>query len=241
MTTGATATTAATYQPDTLKVLTVGYHTLYVQEKDSANNWSPRASARIWVGPIAWYKLDNQGVDSGLNAAALSITGGLAFTADRKNATLSALEFSGNGASASVTSASVAAGSNFTFSFWFKNSATDTTTRVFAATPGDEMLFSTKRNTLAFGIQAPTPFSVSGLFVANQWSHAAGVYNGKTLQLYVNGRLEGTLAAVGSTVGQLTGLRFGGPEAMPWTGFLDDIRIYRRTLTAPEIAKIYAQ
>jgi hypothetical protein len=239
MSAGATATTAAVFQPDTVTFLKVGYHTLYVQEKDSANNWSPRGSARIWVGPISWYKLDNNGADSGANAAALAIAGGAAFAADRKNAALSALEFPASGGSAVVAAPKIAAGSKFTFAFWFKSAAKDSAARIFAATPENEIFFSTKLNTLGFGVTLSTAFSASGTFVANQWTHAAGVFDGKTVQLYLNGKLAGTLAAAGSLAGDLAGLRFGGPEAAPWTGALDDIRIYKRALTAAEILRVY--
>jgi hypothetical protein len=241
MSSGATATTGKSFQPDTLKVLDVGYHTLYVQEKDSAGNWSEPGSARIWVGPISWYKLDGNGADSGLNSAPLTLSAGLAFAADRKSGKLSALEFGGNGGSATVGSPKVAAGSDFTFSFWFKSAGKDSAARFFAATPGDGIFFSTKLTALAFGVSLPAASSVTGTFAANQWTHAAGVYNGKTVQLYVNGKLAGTLAAAGSVSGDLTGLRFGGPEEASWTGTLDDIRIYRRALTAAEIAKLQAQ
>jgi hypothetical protein len=193
------------------------------------------------VGPISWYKLDNSGADSGANGAALAISSGLAFIADRKNASLSALEFGAGGGSAVVAAPKIAAGSNFTFSFWFKYAGKDTTARILAATPGNGIFFSAKPTTVAFGIGLPAAFSVSGAFVAGQWTHAAGVYDGKNALLYVNGRLAGTLAAPGSIAGDLTGLRFGGPEAAPWSGTLDDIRIYKRVLTAAEIAKIYAQ
>ena len=92
-----------------------------------------------------------------------------------------------------------------------------------------------------FGVSVPAPLSVTGTFVPDQWTHAAGVYNGKTLQLYVNGKPAGTLAAAGPTLGDLTGLRFGGPEEAPWEGALDEIRIYKRVLTAAEIVKLHAQ
>ncbi|MBW8890583.1 MAG: hypothetical protein JF616_22750 [Fibrobacteres bacterium] len=39
----------------------------------------------------------------------------------------------------------------------------------------------------------------------------------------------------------MTSLRFGGLEGTPWSGTLDDIRIYKRALTAAEIANIFAQ
>jgi len=241
MSSGSTATVSAVYQPDTLKFLTVGYHTLYVQEKDSANNWSAQGNARIWVGPISWYKLDNNGADSGLNASALTITGGTAFGNDRKNAKLSALQFDGSGGSGIVTAPKVAAGSKFTFAFWFQNSGKDTASHSILATQGNEIFFTTKLNSLGFGVSLPTTFSLPVTFGADQWTHAAGVYDGKTLQLYLNGRLAATLAAPGSPLGDLTDLRFGGSESSPWSGMLDDIRIYKRVLTAAEVAKIYAQ
>lgn len=241
MSTGSTATAATAYQPDTLKFLSVGYHTLHVQEKDSANNWSPRGSARIWVGPISWYNLDNNGADSGLNAAPLSITGGAAFAADRMKAKLSALEFDGSGGAAIVAAPAIPAGSNFTFSFWFKYAGKDTAAQIFAATPGNGIFFTTKPTALGFGVSVPAPFSVAGTFVADQWTHAAGVYNGKSLQLYVNGKSAGTLAAAGSISGDLAGLRFGSPETAPWAGALDDIRIYKRVMTAAEIVRLHAQ
>lgn len=236
---GSNSTGAASYQPDTLKFLPVGYHTLYVQEKDSASNWSPRGSARIWVGPIAWYKLDGSGADSGQNAADLATAGGVAFAADRKNAKLSALEFDGSGGAAILEAPLAAAGSKFTFSFWFKNAGKDSATRYLAATPGNGIFFSTKLASLGFGVSVPTAFSATGAFVADQWTHAAGVYDGKTLQLYLNGKLAATLAAAGSHTGDLAGLRFGGPENAPWAGSVDDIRIYKRALSLAEIARIY--
>lgn len=240
MSSGATATAALVFQPDTLKFLSLGYHALYVQEKDSAGNWSPRGSARIWVGPISWYKLDNSDADSGSNAAPLSIAGAASFAADRKGAPLAALEFSPAGGSATVSAPKFAAGSGFTFAFWFKYAGKDTVAHTLAATPGNAIFFTAKPTILAFGVSLPTVFTAPGTFVAEQWTHAAGVFDGKTVQLYLNGKLSGTLAAPGAATGDLNGLRFGGPEAAPWTGILDDVRIYKRAMSAAEIARIYS-
>ena len=66
LTAGAVTTTAVTLSPN----LTDGPHTLYVQEKDSAGNWSESGSASTMVmqGPASWYKLDNGDyLDHGFN------------------------------------------------------------------------------------------------------------------------------------------------------------------------------
>ena len=71
----------------------------------------------------------------------------------------------------------------------------------------------------------------------NQWSHLAVVFNGSQAHFYVNGNLTGTkpLTATMTARGQL--LRVGA-DASPWQfyrGALDNLRIYNRTLTTPEL------
>ena len=71
----------------------------------------------------------------------------------------------------------------------------------------------------------------------NQWSHLAIVFNGSQAQFYVNGTLAGTkpLTATITARGQLMRV---GADADPWQfyrGILDNLRIYNRTLTAPEV------
>lgn len=73
----------------------------------------------------------------------------------------------------------------------------------------------------------------------DQWHHVAITRAGDTLELYVNGRLDGT--------GRITGavppvhhlwLRLGSDVAgaSPFVGRLDEIEIYSRALTAEEVA-----
>lgn len=81
--------------------------------------------------------------------------------------------------------------------------------------------------------------SVPNLAVLNQWQHIAGVWNGADLKLYLNGVLVGTTTGV-------TGASFKSLLNNPihigtnlsnekFTGNIDEIRIWSRALTAPEI------
>jgi hypothetical protein len=76
----------------------------------------------------------------------------------------------------------------------------------------------------------------------NTWTHVASTYNGSTLTVWVNGSRAGSRAVTGRTCSNNRPLAVGAKnypgegilEAF-WDGQLDDIRIYRRALSAAEI------
>ena len=83
--------------------------------------------------------------------------------------------------------------------------------------------------------------------IGDGWTHLAGVLTAeKSLSLYVNGRLAGTAKAPGliakepgdaTAVGADDNLPVGAYDgAMPFTGLIDEVRVYHRALTAGEIA-----
>ena len=77
---------------------------------------------------------------------------------------------------------------------------------------------------------------------ANTWYHITGIYDGADIKVYVNGVEDGT-----HNVGSITGtannenLQIGGRSDSTdmFDGFIDDVRIYNRALSADEIQKIY--
>ena len=75
----------------------------------------------------------------------------------------------------------------------------------------------------------------------NTWYHVAMTYDGATLSLYVNGALDGSVAASGVMVPTKVPLRIGGPSSGPWwfKGQVDEVSLYDRSLSANEIAAIY--
>jgi hypothetical protein len=83
----------------------------------------------------------------------------------------------------------------------------------------------------------------------NGWVHVAGVYdpndvNGPILKLYTNGVLGGTLtngvpyAQTNSALNVTIGARPGG--STPWSGLIDEVRIYAGALSDAEIAALAA-
>ena len=76
----------------------------------------------------------------------------------------------------------------------------------------------------------------AGLAV-NAWTHVAATYDGATLRLYVNGTLVRSVAAAGSLVAATGSLRFGGNSIWSewFKGYIDEVRIYNRPLSATEI------
>jgi len=76
----------------------------------------------------------------------------------------------------------------------------------------------------------------------NTWTHVASTYNGSTLTVWVNIVRRGSMAVSGRTCSNNRPLALGAknrPDAGVleafWDGLLDDVRIYRRALSASEI------
>ncbi len=71
----------------------------------------------------------------------------------------------------------------------------------------------------------------------NAWTHLAAAYGGGSLRLYVNGTLASTLALSGSMPASASPLRIGGNAVWPewFAGLVDEVRVYNRALTQPEI------
>jgi hypothetical protein len=75
----------------------------------------------------------------------------------------------------------------------------------------------------------------------NTWYHVAMTYDGASLRLYVNGTLDGGVAASGPIVATGQALYFGGLGTGPWffNGRVDEVSLYSRALSVSEIQAIY--
>ncbi len=77
----------------------------------------------------------------------------------------------------------------------------------------------------------------------NEWTHLAGVYDGTNMKFYVNGESKGTIACSGSAYTDNSALVLGrDPYAQTdrfFKGSIDDVRIYNRALSEPEIKTLY--
>ncbi len=84
--------------------------------------------------------------------------------------------------------------------------------------------------------------SAANALTPNTWYHIAGVYNGATMQVYVNGQPSGAaVAATGPMSNNGVNVRIGRRQdaALPFQGAIDDVEIYDRALTAAEILLLY--
>jgi subtilisin-like proprotein convertase family protein/type II secretory pathway pseudopilin PulG len=71
----------------------------------------------------------------------------------------------------------------------------------------------------------------------NTWFHIAGTYDGNTMRLYLDGTEIGT-EAIATTLKGGDQVWLSDP-GQPLDGYLDDVRVYRRVLTASQIENIY--
>ena len=90
-----------------------------------------------------------------------------------------------------------------------------------------------------------TLIATSGDIVDNEWVHVTAVYDGSEMQLYKDGIEVGIMAKNGS-ISQNSGVSVWiggnppGEASRPWDGQIDEVRIYDRALTAPEIQTLAA-
>ena len=93
---------------------------------------------------------------------------------------------------------------------------------------------------LKAGGQTATLVASSGNLMENQWFHAAAVYDGAMMELYLDGVLVGSLnktgvVAISSSVPAWIGGNPPDSTIRPWKGAIDDVRIYERALSAADV------
>jgi len=113
--------------------------------------------------------------------------------------------------------------------YWMVSTLDSTRLRFRLKTGGTTTTLSTDSGTLAAGV----------------WTHIAAVYDGAFMHLYIDGVQVGSLAKTGTidqnasipvSIGNRPASATGGTR--PFDGIIDDLRIYRRSLSAAEIETI---
>ena len=132
----------------------------------------------------------------------------------------------------------------YTISAWIKPSATQTAGLVAQRNgcgPGNESYILTMESNVLKLYAGNVSTAQTGTIQNNVWTHVVGIYNGSTLQLYVNGAQSGTpTAATPASSATATQIgKDGGTCTSYFRGSIDDVRIYNRALSATEIQKLY--
>lgn len=100
------------------------------------------------------------------------------------------------------------------------------------------------RSNLEWQLGGVATLSVSYSFPDDAWVHVVGTWNGSNLVLYVNASSLGSKSVSGTPVDNGETLHFGwedGGILNPdrWQGYVDEIAIYDRALSAAEIQEHY--
>ncbi|MHC4249021.1 MAG: LamG domain-containing protein, partial [Planctomycetota bacterium] len=77
--------------------------------------------------------------------------------------------------------------------------------------------------------------------VDGEWHHVAGVYDGTTMYLYVDGRMDASAPARGDMATSDAPVHIGDNSEKTkrrWCGAVDDVRVYERALSAGEIGTL---
>jgi YD repeat-containing protein len=235
-------------------------YTYRVRARDAANNLSAFSStatgtptAGSTADLVAAYSFDAGAgtmlADASGNGNTGTLTNGPVWTS---GTTSGALAFDGADDFVAVPTFDVP-GSALTIMSWvrFSNFAAGVDQRIVAKANGSDeaghwwMLSHTNtgserlRFRLKTGGTTTTLIASSGDLASNTWYHAAAVYDGAAMRLYLNGTQVGITAKSGSIdTSSAVAVNIGrNPNSFGYlSGALDDIRIYRRALSATEIA-----
>ena len=250
---GANVGSADTSSPYSLSLntttLTDGDHTLSAVARDAAGNTRTSADRTVTVdnkGLISAFGFDEPSGATVTDEARDhdgTISGATRTTSGRFG---SALSFDGSNDWVTVPNdADFNLTSGLTLEAWVYPTALGTTWRT--------VIMKERASALAYALYAnnntsdPTArvFTTSDLATSgttqlplNTWSHLTMTWASSTLRLYVNGTQVSTRAAAGSLTTGTGPLRIGGNSfSSQWfSGRIDELRVYRRALSASEIA-----
>jgi hypothetical protein len=157
----------------------------------------------------------------------------------------------------SANSAALSSLTAGTIAFWFKTtagfgtfvSASDSSDasseiRVFMVSAGGSIGYESRND----GTTLFREYSSVGGYNDGEWHHAAAVSTGSDIQLYIDGNLQANEQISGSgffaDVDDLDTLLVGANDdsaagvEWPYTGAIDDLRVYDHALTAAEVAAL---
>jgi hypothetical protein len=145
-------------------------------------------------------------------------------------------------------------GGALTVAAWVQRSSAQTgwrmaVSRQLTTTSADQFFLGFSGSQPRFGLNTSgsgNQNTGAGSVAAGAWVHLAGVYDGTSLRLYVNGTQQATLAKTGTILASARPILLGGnantATALAATealhGRVDDLRLYARALTASEISAL---
>ena len=157
-----------------------------------------------------------------------------------------ALEFDGEEDHVVVADdAALAIEENITFMAWFSPGDVLTSRRLMVKNNSIFVIFDFgNKDSIDFLVKPDNTFAESTTtdWKVGEWYHFAGTFDGKTMKVYVNGKLEGEATnnvpiAPSDLELWIGGDDFGRPTDF-FPGTIDEVRLYEKTLTEAEIQKV---
>jgi hypothetical protein len=98
-----------------------------------------------------------------------------------------------------------------------------------------------KMESIKFTGLTPAILTSNADLVANKWQHVVMTYNGTALAFYYNGQFDSSLAATGVLDSSTSPVQIGKHSTSTdyYSGSIDEIAIWNRSLTSSEISRIY--
>jgi len=134
---------------------------------------------------------------------------------------------------------------NLTIMAWFMPKAVMTKRRMMSKNDSIFVMFDFgDPNTIDLLVKPNNDFveSKTSDWKTDQWYHFAGTYDGKSLRIYVNGKLEGEKKYGGGIAPSDLDLWIGGDDyGRPtdhFPGIIDEVRIYKHALNENQIQKV---
>ena len=198
----------------------------------------------ITIDPLSvklegWFKFNNNLKDAtGKLADGVSIGGPAKFITDRKGNRYSALKPDG---SFQVRILNVPQLTNHSISVWVKTA--DMAQNKGIVSGNEHGLFVVQNpDKYVGGLKLVPPGGISVTtalptdIVNNGWHHLAVTYDGNAMKFYFDGALTGTTNLPGGIDNSLVDYLVANGF---WKGAVDDLRFYRRTLSATEVQKLF--
>jgi len=113
----------------------------------------------------------------------------------------------------------------------------DTTWRISRDAGGDGLIFATGHDSRLHAARG-------GLSVDDgQWHHVVGVYDGRMIGLYIDGRLDASESATDKIPINSQPITIGenaGERGRCWSGLIDDVQIYNHALMPEQVTALYS-
>lgn len=202
--------------------------------------WSFNGSDIDWSKNIVYDRSgsNNNGTTTGMGTTTSPVAGKVG----------QALYFNGNNNLISVPdSPSVSVTGPITISFWFKTSTTAGGSRLFWKRSGannnsyDVLVSGAGALTLNIDTGGSVGATTPGSYMDNEWHHFAGTWDQSNIIVYMDGVSVASTPQTGSMSDTVDPLTIGNKNdgSAPYTGLLDEVRLYNRALSSVEVKQLY--